>query len=194
MCSSFENICRVRLEREFSGGNHLCDFVELSCFHRGDWNWAFDSGTHPCVTQLGRHVDFPMWKIIQFSSYFRMAKNDCYKCYIVMIYIQIWFKYSNIHQRHCVSYVALLHHPQVLGKISEKNLKESGLELEDHPWLDGWRELREAELRSCKKLKSVNSEWWCHFYGEFYMFNGEFCCKFHDFDDIICFSNEIDGY
>lgn len=108
---------------------------------------------------------------------------------------QISFKYSNIHQCQCVSYI---HHPQVLGKICEKkHLKESisGLELEDHPWLDGWRELREAELRSREKNWSrwiVNDD--VNFYGEFYMFYGEFCCKFHDFDDIICFSNKIDGY
>ena len=41
--------------REFSHGNHFRDFVELShvvMFHRGFWNWAFDSGTHSCVTQV----------------------------------------------------------------------------------------------------------------------------------------------
>lgn len=44
--------------------------------------------------------------------------------------------------------------------MSEKPLWISGLELEDHPWLDGWRELREAELRSCEaeKLKSVSHD------------------------------------
>ena len=130
-------------------GNHLCDLVELSCFHRGDWNWAFDSGTHPCVTQLDA-----MWIFQCERSSNSPLISEWPKIIAIMLYsydiFQILFKYSNIHQCRFVSYFALIHHPQVLGKISEKNLKESGLELEDHPWLDGWRELREAELRSGK--------------------------------------------
>lgn len=59
--------------------------------------------------------------------------------------------------------------------------------------LVGWMERtawgRAAKLRSGKI--EVRESWWCHFYGEFYMFYGEFCCKFHDFDDIICLATKL---
>ncbi len=69
-----------RWKKKFSHGNHLRDFVELShvvMFHRGFWNWAFDSGTHPCVTQVNlcHECGSSMEKKIQFSFYFRVAIN-----------------------------------------------------------------------------------------------------------------------